>query len=187
MLKFREKMFTPVPNNILVCYNKYQLVYSRWEQELGRDIRCMQGLCKDLLDSEMELRGTLLIFDDFMTDIVSDPFYTTLYTAGRHRGLDGIITIWHQIFPQGRSQRTISLNQNAYILMHSPRIRSQVPYLGSQLGIRALLSDAYRQASLTPYGYLVIDYTNKSDVHADQYSIRTNVFPDESGPTYCFL
>ncbi len=67
------------------------------------------------------------------------------------------------------------------------RIKSQVPTLGSQLSIRAVLTDAYKQATCVPYGYLVVDYSNKSELHADDYCLRSNIFPNDLGPTICYV
>ncbi len=140
LIRFRDEMFRPPPKRIIVFYKKYQERYNRWEQEIP-DVKCIQGLRKDLLESDHAIMennapvdlplleatsgardGTLVIIDDFMTDLVNDPFFTSLYTAGRHYGIVGIVSIWHQIFPPGRHQRTISLNQHCYILMRSPRL-----------------------------------------------------------------
>ncbi len=62
-----------------------------------------------------------------------------------------------------------------------------MPTLGSQLGIRSLLTAAYNDATSTPYGYLVADFSNKSESDADQYAIRMLVFPDDLYPTVCYV
>ncbi len=67
------------------------------------------------------------------------------------------------------------------------RIRSQVPNLGSQLGVRPLLTAAYKDATSTAYGYLIADFSNKSESDADQYAVWTLVFPDDQYPTVCYL
>ena len=41
------------------------------------------------------------------------------------------------------------------------------------------LYDAYRNATIQPYGYLILDFAQDTD---DRLRLRTNVFPDEYLP-----
>ena len=194
LIRARMEIFTPPPARIIVFYKKYQERYGCWESEFPDGaVRCLEGLPRpEMFESgggESAIpANTLIVLDDFMLDSTDNDFLATLYTVGRHFGLAGVVTVWHQIFPAGKQQRTISLNQHAYVLMKSPRIRSQIPTLGGQLGIRALMKDAYRQATeFAPFSYLVADYSNKIEQNSERFALRTNIFPSEPGPTHCFV
>ncbi len=136
LLKHQKQLFSPPPSKVLIMYKRYQPTYNRWERTY-KNVQCIQGLRKDLLEEntmaaeaaagfnqnqeDRHRLKTLLILDDFMNETVTDPYFCSLYTAGRHLALCGIITVWHQLFPPGKFQRTISLNMHSYILMRSPR------------------------------------------------------------------
>jgi hypothetical protein len=74
----------------------------------------------------------------------------------------------------------------AYVTMRSRRIGSQIPTLGGQLGLRKLLTDAYKDATSQPYGYLVADFSNRSDQEGDKVAIRSNIFPEEPEPVVIY-
>ncbi len=95
LLKYQDQLFEPRPKSVIVMYKQYQDTYSKWETEIP-NVHCVQGLRKDLLEAG-GLDRVLLVLDDWMAETVSDPFFCSLYTAGRHNGLCGIVTIWHQV------------------------------------------------------------------------------------------
>ncbi len=75
-------MFIPAPDSMLVLYKKYQDRYCKWERTFP-NVRCMQGLRKDLLETGSNaINNTLLILDDWMNETITDPFFMSLYTAG---------------------------------------------------------------------------------------------------------
>ncbi len=128
LLHHKDVMFLPPPTHILVMYKKFQIRYAEWEQQLPY-VKCVQGLKQDLIETTTghfhdNMIGAdekvLLVLDDWMLESVENTFFASLYTVGRHYGLCGIVTVWHQIFPPGKQQRTISLNQHAFVLMKSP-------------------------------------------------------------------
>ena len=141
-----------------------------------------------------------------MMETVKDSYMQGIYTTGRHYNVKilfsppllarlffpwfqilGAISVWHNIFPKGPNSRLIALNCTGYVLMRSPRIGSQVPTLGSQLGIRKKMTKAYKMATENrPYSALVVDFTNRSDGNAWMYSLRSNVFPDDLGHTVVY-
>lgn len=71
--------------------------------------------------------------------------------------------------------------------MRSPRISSQMGFLGSQLGIRKRVIEAYELATLNkPYSYLLIDFTDRAHAQAWRYSLRSNIFPNDAGHTVVY-
>lgn len=76
-----------------------------------------------------------------------------------HRNLS-VIYIVQNLFCQGKSIRTISLNTNYLVLFKNPRDANQVRVLARQMypGNTGYFMDAYQDATNKPYGYLMIDY-----------------------------
>jgi hypothetical protein len=86
------------------------------------------------------------------------------------------------IFAQGKYSRTINLNVHYMITFRCFRDGSQICHLARQLypGKSGILTEAYRDATSRPYGYLFINMSPKAK--NDEYRLATNIFPDESGP-----
>ncbi len=120
LIKFSDRMFDPQPNGVVVMYKRYQPTYTKWEQTYT-NVRCVEGLQREPLESGEFGQNILLVLDDLMSETVDDAYFCSVYTAGRHMGIAAVVSLWHQIFPAGKYQRTISLNQNAYVLMRSRR------------------------------------------------------------------
>lgn len=56
--------------------------------------------------------------------------------------------------------------------------------LGSQLGIRKQLISAYQLATgEAAYTYLLVDYSDRGNVKAWRWALRSNIFPDDPGHT----
>jgi hypothetical protein len=72
--------------------------------------------------------------------------------------------------------------------MKSQRVMPQVGTLGSQLGNVGFIKDAYKQATKDkPFSYLIIDYSDKTTNGADEYAVRTNIFPNDPGHTITWI
>lgn len=67
--------------------------------------------------------------------------------------------------------------------MKNSRYLSQLQYLARQAytGKSGIILEAYRDATLQPYGYLVMDF---SPTGVEEYRVRTKVFPDEDTVIY---
>lgn len=90
-----------------------------------------------------------------------------------HRNLS-VIYIVQNLFCQGKSSRTISLNTNYLVLFKNPRDANQVRVLARQMypGNTGYFMNAYQYATSKPYGYLMIDYKAKTPEH---YRLRTDL------------
>ena len=82
------------------------------------------------------------------------------------------------LFPKGKENRTISLNAQCMVLLKSPRDAGQVGQLAKQMypGRVKYMQDAFKDATSTPYGYLLIDLKHETPEVA---RLRTKVFPDD--------
>ena len=56
-----------------------------------------------------------------MNETVNSAEAMALFTKGRHTALNGLVATWHNIMPQAKYQKTISLNIHAYVLMRGHR------------------------------------------------------------------
>ncbi len=80
------------------------------------------------------------------------------------------------LFVQGKSSRTISLNANYMILFKNPRDVNQVAMLGRQMYTNTkYFMECYHDAVNQPFGYIMIDYKAKTP---EQYRLRTGLLSD---------
>ena len=72
----------------------------------------------------------------------------------------------------------MSLNSHYMIIFKNPRDTLQVQTLVRQMypGKSKFLTDAYKDASEKPYGYLVLDLKPET---GEKFRVRTNIFPGE--------
>ena len=73
------------------------------------------------------------------------------------------------------------MNTHYFILFKNPRDIHQIKYLGSQLGFRKKLLEAYLDATAEPFSYIMIDLAPGSD---SSYISRSHIFPKELAIVY---
>lgn len=119
----------------------------------------------------------LIIIDDLMRES-SNNTIVDLFTKGSHHKNISVIFITQNIFHQGHGQRDISLNANYIVLFKNPRDRAQIQHLARQVYPEdpRFLTEAYRDATAQPHGYLVMDFKQSTP---DICRWRTNIFPDD--------
>ena len=90
-----------------------------------------------------------------------------------HRNLSAIYMV-QNLFVQGKSSRTISLNTNYLILFKNPRDNNQVSVLARQMypGNTKFFMECFKNATEKPHGYLLIDYKTKTP---DSFRLRTDL------------
>ena len=174
-----------IPKKVLYCYSIWQPLFQQMEQ-LSVDITFHQGLpssdtIEDFTDGSLH---TCLIMDDLIQDIVSSKDAQIIFTQTAHHRKMTVIYITQNMFMQGRSGRTISLNTHVMVLFRNLRDQSQIMCLGRQLFPRKshALTEAYTDAvQHKQYGYLVVDMSPHSH---DDLRLRTNIFPGEETVIY---
>ena len=172
LLKYSEQLFKPIPKTILYVYGEYHSFIPELESE---GIRICAGMPTDDMLSELP-RPFLLVLDDLML-IVRENTLSELFTKKAHHQNFGVIFVTQNLFE--KSMRVARNNSQYLVLMRAPNAVMQIRNLGAQLfpGQLQYFLDAYRQATLLPYGYLVLD------LHAGSsplLKVRTNIFPEES-------
>ena len=182
LLKERESMISPSPDNIIWCYGEYQPAYTELTTQIPA-IRFAEGIPSDLNSMISPHQTNLLIIDDLMTETGNDKRITNLFTKGSHHRNLSVILILQNLFHQGRETRTISLNSHYLILFKNPRDGSQITHLAKQMypGRTHFIQEAFADATREPYGYLLIDLKPNTP---EVLRLRTNVFPGETPFVY---
>ena len=107
-----------------------------------------------------------------------------LFPKGSHHRNVTILYLVQNMFDQGKSSRTVSLNSHYIVVFRNLRDQSQFSTMAAQILPKnsQWLMDAYADATSKPYGYLVID----NSPHCDPiFRIRTNMFHGDLPTVYC--
>ena len=141
-----------------------------------RDIHFIEGIPKALDDDELlpVNKNNLLIIDDVMKDASNNEQVEKVFTQYvHHRNLSAIYMV-QNLFVQGKSSRTISLNTNYLILFKNPGDNNQVSVLARQMypGNTKFFMECFKNATEKPHGYLLIDYKTKTP---DSFRLRTDL------------
>lgn len=117
----------------------------------------------------------LVIIDDMMTELQSDPRMTRLFTVGSSHRNCSFIYIVHNIFAKGTEMRNLSLNSHYLILFKNPRDSLQIATLARQMYPHRsqFLVEAYKDATKGPYSYLFLDLKPTTP---ENLRVRTNIF-----------
>ena len=118
---------------------------------------------------------------DLQFSALNNAFIANLFSREAHHRNISVFLILQNLFHQGKYCRDISLNTHYFILFKNPRDVHQIRHLGSQLGICKKLLEAYRDATASPFSYLLIDLAPASD---SSYMLRSNIFPKELAIVY---
>lgn len=180
LLEQRDELFPKVSTKkILYCYGIWQDLFDKMEASIS-DLVFHEGVPSSSIIDELteNKEHNIVILDDLMTEVVKNGEIELLFTRGAHHKNLTVIYINQNMFCQGKNARTITLNCHYLILFQNLRDCSQVQRLGQQIypGHSHLLVEAYKDCLQTPYGYLVIDLSPRTD---ERFRLRTNIFPGE--------
>ena len=153
--------------------------YGQWQSFYDLPTNNCQVEYIDGLPSEEEideLKPSLIIIDDLMTELGNNKSLTNIFTKGSHHKNISIIFITQNIFHQGSQMRTISLNCHYFILMKNPRDQGQIVSLASQVYSknRKFLVEAYHDATSVEFGYIRIDMKQSTP---EKYRFQTRIIP----------
>lgn len=163
------------PENILYCYGVDQPAFEEMRKSVS-NIIFHEGLPGEELLEKHKSRHTVVVLDDLMNDVLKNEDMEKMFTQGcHHRGLS-VIFITQNLFAQGKCSRTISLNCTYMVLFRNLRDESQVQYLARQIGNKEKFMEAYHQAHLDNYGYLIVDMAPSTP---KCLRLRTYIFPGE--------
>lgn len=124
---------------------------------------------QETLESFVDGCHNAVILDDLMMQVVKNENMEKLFTQGAHHRKLTVISINQNVFAQGRHAQTIALNTHVLVLFRNMRGGSQITSLGKELypGQSQVLIEAFKDATLRSFGYLIIDM---SPFSRDEYN-----------------
>ncbi len=138
----------------------------------------MKGFSADNIEKKIGSRSGLVIIDDLMNEVSSDPKLTAFFTKKvHHRGIS-VCFLVQRVFPPAKEFRTMSLNAGYFVLFKNPRDRSEIRHLGAQFcpGSK-FLQESYMDSTSRPHGYLICDFRQECP---ERLRVRTNILPEEA-------
>jgi hypothetical protein len=177
MLISHPGYFNPPPTQVIWCFG---IENEKQNEEIKKEciypIHFYEGI-PDLKDLRTA-KNSLVIFDDLMEESASSSEICNLFTKGAHHDNISVILIVQNLFHQGKKSRSISLNGNYLIMFKSPQDKGPINTISSRASLpnKAILKDAYNQATERPNSYLVMDFTQQT---CDDRRLCSNILPDE--------
>lgn len=172
------------PETILYCYGAWQDFFEKMENDIP-NITFHEGLpSKELLQEvSANKKHNIIVLDDLAHEVVKNPVIEAAFTKGCHHSGYSLIYITQNMYQQGKSAKTISLNTWYKIIFKNTQDASQINTLGRQMypGKSGVLRDAYDHATDRQFGYLVIDNSPHSE---SKYRLRTRIFKGEDPIVY---
>ena len=170
-------MIEPKPDRVQILYGEWQSAYDNL-QVIRPDIDFIKGFPPNFYDSLDPKVKNLVILDDQMSKIGDSKDLSRLFTQGSHHRNLSIIYIVQNLFDKGKSQRTVSLNSQYFVLFKNPRDKSQIDVLARQMFPKntKFLVGSFLDATTKPYGYLFIDLRPETD---EDWRLRSFIFPGE--------
>src|SRR6218665_2192750 len=94
-----------------------------------------------------------------------------------------VLYLTQNLFYKGKHTRTISLNAHYMVIFKNVRDTTQIANLARQMLPEQsnFMMEAFRDATLVPFGYLLIDFKPDTD---ERCRLRTNKFPGETQYVY---
>ena len=174
LLENAKSVISKNVENIVYIYNCWQPLYD----ELLKlyDIKFIEGIPQTLNDDRLfpPNKNNLVVLDDVMDDASNNSEIQRLFTMYVHHKNLSALYIVQNLFSQGKSSRTISLNTNYLVLFKNPRDNTQINVLARQMYPRntKFFMECYENATSIPFGYLLIDFKAKTP---EQYRLRTDI------------
>lgn len=169
-----REMIVPAPTKILYCYGEYQPIFAKYPH-----LTFIDGL-PDITQFDGK-EPVLLIIDDLMNE--TNESVSAIFTKISHHRNVSIVYITQNMFPKNKHARTISLNSHYMVLFKNPRDAGQFAVLARQMypNSSKFAVEAFKDATIVPYGYLLIDLKPDTD---EKYRLRANIFPGEMTCVY---
>lgn len=173
LIENRNQMIFPKPARVVWCYTQQQPLYSLLRND--PEISFVRGM-PDL----SSLKNSIVIFDDMMEELKSDPTLSMLATRECHHFNISCIHIVQDLFV---GKRTSRVNSQYIVLLKNPSDMLQVETLARQIFSRNMkyMIEAYEDSTSAPHGYLLLDLHQKTPSH---FRLRTNIFPGEQTVVY---
>ena len=172
-----EQLIQTFATRIIWVYNEWQPDYDMIRQRYP-GIEFEKGWRDEIFDSLSPEQRNILVLDDQMEVASSSKSVADLFTRGSHHRSLTVIYLVQNVYNQGKSQRTISLNSHYSVVFRNGRDASQVRTMAYQLcqSNGHWLVDAFTDATSKPDGYLVLKHHPSTP---EDQTIATNILPGE--------
>jgi len=181
LLAMSDVMFTSKPRHVILYYKFMQDIY----QEMA-DMNYVQELIAtdstdfnlnsiiEKVSSYKDNGGSMIIFDDSMTDIIDD--FDQIFTNISHHQNCCVVFITQNLFYKDKAYRTMSLNSHYLFIMKNERDKQQIGILAKQFcpGNSTYVIQAFNEATKAPFSYLMLDFTQDSPACL---KLRSHIFP----------
>lgn len=177
-----ERMIEPFPERLIWVYSEWQPDYDTLKENFS-NMEFVRGFSEDLYDSILPKERNLLVLDDQMSEASDSKTLARLFTKGSHHRNLTVIYLVQNLYDQGKSSRTVSLNTHYIVIFKNKRDGSQFRKLAQQLkpNNSGWLIAAFENATKDRYGYLVIDNHPRA---RECLRFRTNIFNGECPAFY---
>ena len=158
LLQRADQAIEPPPERIIICYSHWQPLYTAMQDTIP-NIEFMRGIPSNLeQDSFLDTsKRNLIVFDDLMSDISKDDRMTDLFTKGSHHRNLSVIVLMQNFY----EPRTVTMRRNCqYLILGNMPMDLQTIKTMSQRMFPDkpnYMMDMYKEATSTPYGFLVMD------------------------------
>ena len=171
-------LISPRPTRILYYYSQWQPLFTTM-----KGVEFYKGLPRELPE---EGKPVLIILDDLLDLCAGNKDITNLFVRGTHHLNLTVVLVCQNLFE--KNLRTISLNTHYFIIMRSPRARSQIAILASQMYPKQsrFVVSAYDDISSSQQGYTYLFLDLKPDT-PEQLRVRTNVLGENNMPPFVYL
>ena len=176
-----DRLLRPSPSRIVWVYSEWQPDYEK-VKALFPETEFVRGYSEELYDTFDPGENNLLVIDDQMSEASDSKSLAKLFTKGSHHRNLTVIYLVQNMFDQGKSSRTVSLNSHYNVVFRNLRDQTQFRTMASQMMPRNTewLMDAFNDATSEPYGYMVIDNHPRA---VPRLRFRTHIFAGEH-PTF---
>jgi hypothetical protein len=183
LLQYSQLLLTTPPKHKILFYKYNQPTYTKMlNDNLIQEIIPIESNNIDY-DSIVEkitpfknIEGSMLIFDDSMGNFPKN--FDQVFTNLSHHNNCSVIIISQMLFRNDESFRSISRNAHYIFLMKNDRDKLSISNFANQTcpGNKNFLIQSYNNATLNPYSYLLMDFTQKSP---PELKLRAQIFPEE--------
>ena len=151
----------------------YDMIHERYP-----GIEFEKGWRDKIFDSLSHEQRNILVLDDQMGVASSSSSVADLFTKGSHNSNLTVIYLVQNVYNQGKSQRTISLNSHYSVVFRNGRDASQFRTMAYQIcpNNSKWLIDSFTHAICKLYGYQVLDHHLST---AEHQTVVTYILPGE--------
>ena len=175
-----ESKFEPMPERLIWVYSEMQPLYKQLEELV--EIEFIKGFSPDLYESLSPETTNLLVLDDQMSTIADSKQLLDLFTKGSHHRNLTVIFLVQNMYFQGKSMRTATINTQYQIIFKSPRALTQIKRMGYEyFENKNFFPAAFKDATSKPFSYVLLDVHPQSE---EDGLVRAPIFDDERNYVY---